>query len=64
VADGSVLILQSGANGEIQQPLTLTGSGTATLQLQVTYDAELQTHLYWYQSIRYEFSTKKQKSNE
>jgi hypothetical protein len=64
VSDRSVVTLQTGANGEILHTLTLSGSGTATLQLMVTYHPELETHLYWYQSIRYDFSKKKPKSNE
>jgi hypothetical protein len=63
VANGSVLTLQSGFNGEIQQILALSGSGTTTIQLVVYYDPGLQTHLYSYESIRYDFS-KNQKSNE
>ena len=58
VLDRSFLFLQSGANGEIQHQLKLTGSGTATVLLQVFYDTELQRHLYWFQSIRYDFSKK------
>jgi hypothetical protein len=55
VLDQSRLMLQSGENGEIQNYVRLTGSGTATARLQVYYDPSF-GHFYYFESLRFEFS--------
>jgi hypothetical protein len=62
VLDQSHLFFQSGANGEIQTIVRLTGSGTATVRFQVFFEPQLGNHLYYFDSIRLDFS-KPQKSN-
>jgi hypothetical protein len=58
--DASFLNLRT---GDSFHRVRLTGSGTATVRFIVSYDEFSQTHLYSFQSVRFDFS-KKPKSNE
>jgi hypothetical protein len=52
----SNLFLQSGTNGEVMRNVTLSGGGTATATFSVFYDEVEQTHFYFFESLRFEFS--------